>query len=178
MAALIDWHLIYKIRIESPNRIFKKRSDNRRDDKHNPSKTATNAVNFLIPSGENTSDKLFKHILLWCRIPPPLLRELFPFLQLACRWPWGGIDPPRAWEPHILHTSVSTGLLLASVKPTVYSLPAGLGASSGGGALWSITKTMVPYGEQKDLPLAFSARNKRCSILCAAAVTLGLQFLA
>ena len=136
------------------------------------------AVNFKIPSWENTLFELFKHILLWCRIPPPLIRELSPFLQLACRWLWGGIDPPRAREPHILHTPVSTGLLLACVTPAVHSLPAGLEASSGGGALCSITKTMVPYGEQKDLPLAFSLPNKRRSILCAVTVTLGLQFLA
>lgn len=108
---------------ESSNGTWKT-SDNRRDGKYNPSKTAALGCSletqpgalslFLITSRENTSDKLFKHILLWCRIPPPLLRERFPFLQLACRWPWGGIDRPRAREPHIAHTSVSTGLLLTN----------------------------------------------------------------
>lgn len=33
------------------------------------------------------------------------------------------------------------------------------GGDGGGGALYGITKTMRPYGEQKDLPLAFSAHN-------------------
>lgn len=47
----------------------------------------------------------------------------------------------------------------------------------GRGALYGIINTIGPYGEQKDLPLAFSA-HKQCTILCVATVTLRLQFLA
>lgn len=53
------------------------------------------------------------------------------------------------------------------VKPTVYSLPAGLRTNSGGGASCSITKTMVPYGGQKELRLAFSPHNNSLQhIMC------------
>lgn len=105
----------------------------------------------------------------------PALREGFPFLQLVCRWPWGGIDLPRAWEPHILHTSVSYRPPARLCETNSLFSTSRAGSTLWGGALYGITKTMAPYGEQKDLPLAFSTHNKRRGVLCTTAVTLRLQ---
>lgn len=88
---------------------------------------------------------------------PPLTRR--PCSPAGCS---PAAEPPRAQEPPPpLHLCVhGPPALLASAKPTVYSLAAGAWGSVRGSrssrTLWSITKTMEPYGEQKDLLLAFS----------------------
>lgn len=81
-------------------------------------------------------------------------------------------------SPHIPYAWCVRGPPACPVRPTVYSLPAGLGAKLWRGATsCGITKTIVPYGGQKELQLAFSPHNKRSRVLRAAAVTLRLQFL-
>lgn len=126
----------------------------------------------------NITDQVFQHILLCCRAFPPLLRELIAFLQLAAGWASAETQSPRVHEPHIPHASVSTGLLLALWNQQFILYQQGWEQTLEGGASCSITTTMVPYGGQKELRLVFSPHNKRCSILCAATVTWGLQFFA
>lgn len=136
MAVLIDWNWIFLAGSGNES------SDGEWPSVGNNNRAATRELIDHFPplpfssyEPRKTYDKLFKTSSRGAGLlSSPCSGNALPFLQLACRGgPWGGIDRPRAWQPHILHTSVSTGLLLASVKPTVYSLPAGPGACSGRG---------------------------------------------
>lgn len=81
----------------------------------------------------STADQVSNTSQLCCRAFPPLLRELIASLQLAAGWASAETQSPRVHEPHIPHRLCVHGPPACPVKPTVYSLPAGLGANSGGG---------------------------------------------
>ena len=79
-------------------------------------------------------------------------------------------DLPRAWEPHILHTSVATGLLFASAKPTVYSRPAGTEACSGGCIVRHYQDNAAIWGTEGSPARLFNAEQTPIHI-CMTAVT-------